>query len=276
MHGDLVFVNMTERFYLCAYKKILWFRHALSAFPSAEWLAIADPDAFIQLAHLAEDLRSVSVLVATGAATRHVLWGLIMWKAYYNVVSEEPANDFSGWLPEDWRAVELRRRLEACHTLLLNRTDAPHRPQWLLPGKGTDVAYDTWAQGAFQGHRSCRGLERSTRRALSRMSTDPPYPFASGPLFAVSRPLGGMLASAPLVAEWRQRLEATQPVRLYYQHGGRIPFTLRGQACYPASCERRHIELETLALRRASRCREARPLLTTSVVRSLTMSGEHS
>ena len=85
-HGDLVFLNMTERFYLCAYKKILWFRHATAAFPTAAWFAIADPDAFVQLAHMDEDLQSVQRLIAAGESTDHVLWGLIMWKAYYNRV----------------------------------------------------------------------------------------------------------------------------------------------------------------------------------------------
>ena len=76
-HGDIIFVNMTERFYLCAWKKILWFQYARTVFPSADWFAIADPDAFVQLAHLGADLRHVSNLVASGEATQHVLWGLM-------------------------------------------------------------------------------------------------------------------------------------------------------------------------------------------------------
>ena len=158
-----------------------------------------------------------------------------MWKAYYNRVSEEPASEFSGWLPLDKRAVDMRKRLELCGRALRNRTDAPARPTWLLPGKGSDKAYDMWATRVLHDLPTCRRLERSTRRALDRMHPDPPYPFASGPLFAVSRPLGNLLADDAVISAWRRRIEATQPVRLYYERGGAVPFTLRGGACYPAS-----------------------------------------
>lgn len=234
-HGDLVFLNMTERFYLCAWKYHLWFRHAARAFPAAAWFAVADSDAFVQLAHLGEDLGAVGRLVASGDATRHVLWGLIMWKAYYNKVAEEPAREFSGWLPRDERALGMRRRLERCASLLANRSDAPPRPEWLLPGKGPDAPYDAWASAVLERSRPCRGLERATRRALGRMHAGPPFPFANGPLFALSRPLAELLATGPLVPRWRRRIEATQPVRRYHEHGGRVPYSLRGQACYPAS-----------------------------------------
>ena len=157
-----------------------------------------------------------------------------MWKAFYNRVSEEPAGVFSGWLPQDARAVAMRHRLERCRNALANRTDAPPRVEWLLPGKGPDHEYDAWAVGALSSLRSCRGLERSTRRALDRMHPEGPFPFASGPLFAVSRPLGVLLSHDAHIAAWRRRIEATQPVQLYYKKG-RVPFTLRGSACYPAS-----------------------------------------
>ena len=37
-HGDMIFVNMTEQFYLCAWKMILWYRYATVAFPSAKFV----------------------------------------------------------------------------------------------------------------------------------------------------------------------------------------------------------------------------------------------
>mmetsp|Transcript_73319 Transcript_73319/g.122447 ORF Transcript_73319/g.122447 Transcript_73319/m.122447 type:complete len:419 (+) Transcript_73319:23-1279(+) len=235
-YSDMVFVNMTERFYLCAWKKILWFQYARTAFPLAGWFAIADPDTFISLSHLSDDLRSVTALIAQGKATNHVLWGLIMWKAYYNQVSEEPAHEFSGWLPKDKRAVHMRRRLEHCRDLLLNRTDAPPRPEWLMPGIGPDAGYDAWAKEVLSTKHECRGFERASRRALARMLPEPPYPFANGPLFAVTRPLGELLISdTAVVPAWRQRIEATAPVRLYFIKGGVVPHTLRGSSCYPAS-----------------------------------------
>ena len=241
-HGDLVFLNMTERFYLCAWKKIMWYRYALVHFPSAQFIMIADPDAFVQLSHLGSDLRNVHRLVASGAASQYVLYGLILWKAYYNALSEEPAAEFTGWLCQDAGALRLRRRFEYCRDVLRNATGAPPRPQWLLPGKGSDSAYDAWAEAQLHTLKPCKGLQRSTRRALDRMdASSGPYPFASGPLFGLSRPLAVRMAAPGGPADrWRKRIEATQPLRLYFARGHRIPFTLRGAACYPASFDATH------------------------------------
>ena len=77
-HGDLVFLNTTERFYLCGWKYHLWFAHAAAAFPTASWFAVADNDAFVQLAHLSDDLRSVRGLIGMGGATQHILCALCL------------------------------------------------------------------------------------------------------------------------------------------------------------------------------------------------------
>ena len=242
-HGDLLFVDMPERFYLCAWKKVLWYRHALRHFPAAGFILIADPDAFIQLNHLSEDLRSVQRLIDRGAASAHVHYGLVLWKAFYNAVSEEPAVDFSGWLCDDSGALRLRRRFERCRDVLRNASaTAPERPEWLLPGKGADSAYDAWAEATLQPLKGCKGLQRGTRRALERMeASSGPYPFTSGPLFGLSRPLAELLAAPGGPAdEWRRRIERTQPLRMYFSRGFRIPFTLRSAACYPASFDTTH------------------------------------
>ena len=68
-HKDLIFIDMPERFYLCAWKKLMWYRHALSAFPRANFFLIADPDAFIQLDHLSQDLRRVQALITSGVSS---------------------------------------------------------------------------------------------------------------------------------------------------------------------------------------------------------------
>ena len=46
---------------------------------------LGDDDVYIQFAHLEADLR----LVASQTSDQHVLYGLIMWKAYYNNNSME-------------------------------------------------------------------------------------------------------------------------------------------------------------------------------------------
>lgn len=94
--GDIVFLNMTERFYLCAWKQILWLRYASNHFKRAQFIGIADSDSFVQLAHLLADLKSVHSLIEVREVPQFVVYGLILWKAYYNRISDEPATEFSG------------------------------------------------------------------------------------------------------------------------------------------------------------------------------------
>ena len=77
-YRDMIFLNMTERFYLCSWKFVLWYRYALATFPVAKYLLIADPDAFVQLAHLEADLQAVEGLIHSGSASPLVYYGLIM------------------------------------------------------------------------------------------------------------------------------------------------------------------------------------------------------
>ncbi len=236
-YDDFAVLNMTERFYLCAMKHIHWYRYASAAFPSVAFFAVADNDAYVQIAHLAADLRSVQAQMARGVASPLVLYGLILWKPYFNAVSHEPAGDFGGWGCRDAGAARARRKLERCAAALLrsNGTARAAQPLWLLPGKGPDAGWDEWAVGVLGREKGCAKLQRAQRRALLRMDASPPFPFANGPLFALSRALGELTASSGVAEEWLAAVEATHPVRSYRKTGGHVPFTLRGSACYPSS-----------------------------------------
>lgn len=90
--------------------QILWYRWATATFPSARYLAIADDDAYVQIAHLEADLRLTSSIVHSP----WVLHGLLMWKAFYIATSHEPATEFGGWRPTDFKAAALRDHIERC------------------------------------------------------------------------------------------------------------------------------------------------------------------
>ena len=60
LHNDIIFLNMTESFHLCAWKKLMWYQLALIRWPAAQFFAIADDDSFVQIAHLEADMRSIA------------------------------------------------------------------------------------------------------------------------------------------------------------------------------------------------------------------------
>ena len=107
--------------------QILWYRWATATFPSARYLAIADDDAYVQIAHLEADLRLTSSIVHSP----WVLHGLLMWKAFYIATSHEPATEFGGWRPTDFKAAALRDHIERCRLsrLLHNASAEPAATQ---------------------------------------------------------------------------------------------------------------------------------------------------
>eukprot|EP00966_Prymnesium_polylepis_P021231 488310-Prymnesium_polylepis.1 len=88
---DIVILNMSEAPFRCGIKYIVWISHALAAFPRAKWIAVGDDDAFVQMEHLEADLRRVTNMTAGAPA----LWGLIMWRAYYNNVTLDTTTGFT-------------------------------------------------------------------------------------------------------------------------------------------------------------------------------------
>ena len=101
-HGDMLLINTTEGRFTCSRKYLLWMQHALQLFPSAEYIGIGDDDIYVQLDHFYADLKSIGT---HPAATSHVLYGLIMWKAYYNNATMVTSTGFTGWGFTDWAAV---------------------------------------------------------------------------------------------------------------------------------------------------------------------------
>ena len=73
-HKDIVFLNITESRFNCAFKYVVWFQHCRQAFSTARFWLVADDDTFIQFGHLASELHTLP-------AHGHVMWGLVMWYA---------------------------------------------------------------------------------------------------------------------------------------------------------------------------------------------------
>ena len=237
---DVVFLPMTESFHLCAWKKLLWYKHALVAWPTAQYFGIADDDAYVQLAHLAADLRTLK------PSSPYVLYGLILWKSYYNKVTLEPATAHSGWGYTDYAAASLREKLERCQRHLLNKTSITTTvAATTTPGRrlGRRDKKKLNAASANKNNKPlpkgpCARMERKLIGVLERDELDPtpPYPFASGPLFAVSRALGSLLTTDGFTQSWLDALEAT-PVLQFYKQRGRVPFVLRKDACFPTGAQ---------------------------------------
>ena len=83
---DIVLLNMSESPYRCALKYILWYEHALRAFPAAKFIANGDDDVYVHLERLELNLRLLHAqLSAPQLATMargahddaHVLWGQV-------------------------------------------------------------------------------------------------------------------------------------------------------------------------------------------------------
>ncbi|KAL1515704.1 hypothetical protein AB1Y20_002320 [Prymnesium parvum] len=111
---DLVVLNMSETPFRCTLKYMLWFSFALKAFPNARWLAAGDDDAFVQYEHMEADLRRMEIQIKGAPA----LWGLIMWRPYYNKATFDTTTGFTGWRPDDAVAVSIRKRIDDCRAQL--------------------------------------------------------------------------------------------------------------------------------------------------------------
>ena len=182
---DILFLNMTEAKHRCSLKYWLWFKIALPIFPTAKYFMLGDDDVYVQLEHLEADLR----LVYQQTHGQHVLWGLIMWKAYYNNQSMETSTGFTGWDFFDWAAVAQRRAMALCRSathaavsrnLTVSKTTAP----------ACYIIRNDHRQAVLAGH----------------MDPLPPFPYINGPLFGVSRSLASMLAASRYPTRWLAHL----------------------------------------------------------------------
>jgi len=118
--GDMIFINMTEGIYRCTRKYLEWLRIAPTLFQRARFFALGDDDIYVSLAHLESDLRSVG---AYTNESERVLWGLVMWKAYFNNATLATHTGFASWDYYDWSAVAQRRSMHKCHAAMARRAE---------------------------------------------------------------------------------------------------------------------------------------------------------
>ena len=85
---------MTEGIYRCTRKYLEWLRIAPTLFQRARFFALGDDDIFLSFSHLESDLRSVG---AYTNESERVLWGLVMWKAYFNNATLATHTGFASW-----------------------------------------------------------------------------------------------------------------------------------------------------------------------------------
>ena len=176
-HGDMLLINTTEGRFTCSRKYLLWMQAALVLFPAAEYIGLGDDDIYIQLDHFVSDLRSIR---RDAKATKHVFWGLMMWKAYYNNVTMVTSTGFTGWGFTDWAAVAQRTQMEACRDPKVNVTIA------------------------------CPGLrEDHVEAAQKGQIGSPPFPMANGPLSALSRTLAAAVVHDAYPPAWLAALQKT-------------------------------------------------------------------
>ena len=176
-HGDMLLINTTEGRFTCSRKYLLWMQHALQLFPSAEYIGIGDDDIYIQLDHFFADLSGIRL---DSRATKHIFWGLIMWKAYYNNATMVTSTGFTGWGFTDWAAVAQRMQMEACRMKDVNVSEA-------CPGLREDHV-----EASQLGHIG-----------------SPPFPMANGPLAALSRSLAAAVAHDAYPPRWLDALVKT-------------------------------------------------------------------
>jgi len=229
--GDLVFLNMSESFFDCPRKYLLWLRLARTLYPTARYIAAGDDDVFVALPHLSADLHSVDA----GSSDRLVLWGLVTWKAYFNNATYDTSTGFLSWSHVDALAVSRRKRIDECVAELAGSPLA--RERLLARGEGGRRARSSARSTAYNASAvpACRGLPSKTLSAALRGAVDPqpPFPMVNGPLFALSAELAELVMHDPLPEAWLAGVHATEMARWSAAHGGRVPHLLQSFSCWP-------------------------------------------
>ena len=175
--GDMLLLNTSEGRFTCSRKYLLWMQVALELFPTARYISIGDDDIYVQLDHFYADLKSIGT---HPAATSHVLYGLIMWKAYYNNATMVTSTGFTGWGFTDWAAVAQRTQMEACRSPTVNVSVV------------------------------CPNLrEDHVEAAQHNHIGSPPFPMVNGPLSALSRELAATIAHHTYPPQWLAALVKT-------------------------------------------------------------------
>ena len=137
LRRDLVQLNISDTPFRCGFKYVLWFAHAHSAFPAAQFLGAGDDDAYIQIAHFEADLRNVVAQVGEATPT---LWGMIQWRSHYDNVTHDTSTGFMGWGCADGQAASVRRRMLACEAEVAPHPELRARLVGLLPSQTGSAA----------------------------------------------------------------------------------------------------------------------------------------
>ena len=225
-HGDMAWLSMNESRFRCALKPLLWYEYCLTAFPTARFFAIADDDAYVQLAHMEADLRS---LVTTHSSTRLLMWGLVMWYGAYDNVTMVTHEEWGGWGYADGGAVKTRRRMDNCQasraasTAVASVAPAPwgHGDQSRNHQTHADTSAPPRRRSRGRGgpavtSEPCARLSPAALATISRGgldSTTAPWPVVNGPLFAVSSRLAKLLVVDPLPRRYLDKLHRTERVQ---------------------------------------------------------------
>ena len=266
LRRDLVQLNISDTPFRCGFKYVLWFAHAHGAFPAAQFLGAGDDDAYIQIAHFEADLRNVVAQVGEATPT---LWGMIQWRSHYDKVTHDTSTGFMGWGCADGQAASVRRRMLACEAEVAPHPELRARLVGLLPSQTGSAAAASAEDTAVPPERArtkaardiapglvarlqdapaCAALSANEKRlaAVLKQQVDwtlPPFPLPNGPLFAVSRPLGELVAAeidTPAVGSraWVGSLERTPLARRYWastRPGAKPLPELAKRRCWPNS-----------------------------------------
>ena len=268
-HGDLVTLNMTENFFECPRKYLLWLSVAPRLCPAARWIAMGDDDEYIQLSRFAMDLRLTQNL--TDAERQPVLWGLIVRPPglarppLSPRLAHERARPRARARRRDGVAA-LARSCVACTyaqtwKIFFNNHSydtSTGFPGWncndgpavsrrravercrdtALAAEAAAVRGSTLNDGSLNVSSkspACGGLLPKQLAAVRRRSVDggPPWPIANGPLFALSAPLARAMAEDTIPLEWLEGIQRTEYARWSRANGGQVPKPLMGFACFP-------------------------------------------
>ena len=233
---DLVLLNVSENFFTCPRKYLLWLAIALDCFPVAQFIGTGDDDVFLQLPHLLGDLQQVHMQLQAEqyGQVHHVLYGRITWNIYLGKTTMDTGT-FGGWSTHDMDAANSRVILEACNEKFVrSQLDAADFLTRIFGG---------WFAGARRHENktyggSCARLSKALVAGALKDGIDsaPPWPMAQGPLFAVSRTLARLMATDPMPEQWLAQLQETPMARAHRNNVAEpLPAPIRDFACFPMS-----------------------------------------
>lgn len=234
--GDLHFLSTHEdQLGGCSLKYISWLEAALTLYPHAAFVALADDDVYIQFQHLAADLARV-VTSERRSRDELILWGFLFWRPFYNNASMSMAEGID-YQTHDASVSKQRYSVERCKW-----EKSFKRPPGTTAAAAAAAAATAAATAAAAGRRDnasrgdrfsyCALLHPREREMVERGEIDEiaPMPIMNGPLFALSAPLAR--AISPMGRRWLRRFKQTALVD-WARTRQRIPYRIRDIGCWP-------------------------------------------